>query len=297
MPALRSTLALVLALSLAAAGCRRAADTGAAVVRDDFGDTLRLAAPPRRIASLNPASTRLVFALGAGARLVGRTHWDTSPDSVRLVPDLGPGLRPNVEAVLARRPDLVLLYASEDNRAAAAAFHAAGVATLALRIDRIEDFRRAVRLMGAVLDDSARARVLDDTVAATLARVRAATDSLPHPRVFWHAWTAPVITIGRGSFLDELVTIAGGRNVYGDVDAPSPQVSLEDVVRRDPDLVLAFPTAAAEIRADPTWRAVRAVREGHVVAVDTTLADRPSPRMGEAAVALARLLHPGLELR
>jgi ABC-type Fe3+-hydroxamate transport system substrate-binding protein len=145
-----------------------------------------------------------------------------------------------------------------------------------------------------VTGDSARARAVVDSVTRTLERVRAATAPLPRPTVFWHVWDAPLITIGGGSFMNELVEIAGGRNIYGDLPAVSPQVSFEDLVRRDPDLMLAGPEGAAKLRADPAWRAVRAVREGRVLVVDTALVGRPGVRLGEAAVSLARLIHPGV---
>ena len=106
------------------------------IIRDDFGDSLLVGVPPTRIVSLNPATTELFFALGAGNRLVGRTHYDLYPAAALAVPDLGNGMRPNVEAVLGARPDLVVLYASNDNRDAAARFRAAGVQTLTLRVDR-----------------------------------------------------------------------------------------------------------------------------------------------------------------
>ena len=290
--AARRASRLALAAALAACADRSAPPRTAAT--DDFGDTLALAAPPRRIVSLNPTTTELLFALGAGDRLVGRTEWDVWPDEARKVPDVGAGLRPNVEAVLARRPDLVLLYASADNRDAARRLHAAGVATLALKIDSIAQFDRAVRRIGRVLGDSLRAALVADSVARTLGRVRAATAALDRPRVFWHVWDSPLITIGGGSFMNELVEIAGGRNVYGDIADPSPQVSMEDVIRRDPQLILAGPDGAALMRREAGWRALRAVREGRFVIVDTNFVSRPSVRLGEAADTLARLLHPGL---
>ncbi|HXE61037.1 MAG TPA: helical backbone metal receptor [Gemmatimonadaceae bacterium] len=264
-------------------------------VSDDFGDSVAAGTTsrPNRIVSLSPATTELLFAIGAGPRVVGRTHWDVSPDSARLVPDLGAGLRPNVEAVLATHPDLVVLYASRDDRAAAAQLKAAGVPVLALRTDRIADFRRAAILLGRATGESARAQLCVDTVDQALARVRAATRSLPHPTVFWHIWDEPVITVGSGSFQSELLDIAGARNVYADDPRPSPQVSLEDIVRRNPDLVLAGSLGAARIRSSAKWQAVPAVRLGHIVVVDTALVGRPSVRLGEAAAELARLLHPG----
>lgn len=273
-------------------GCATPAEKSAASV-DDFGDTLRVAAAPQRIISLNPATTELVFALGAGARLVGRTTYDSWPDSAKLVPDLGTGLRPNVEAILGAHPDLVLLYASQDNRAAAARLRSAGISTLSLKIDSIGSFKSAVMLIGRVLGDTARARVVRDSVVGTLDRVARATKSLPRPKVFWHVWDAPIITIGRGSFMNELVTIAGGTNAYADIASPSPMVSLEDVSRRNPDFILAGPIGAKQILGDPRWQIVRAVRDRSVLVVDTNLVARPSVRLGEAAVSIANLLHPG----
>ena len=261
-------------------------------IRDDFGDTLGLVSPPRRIISLNPATTELFFALGAGDRLVGRTHFDLYPDAAKAVPDLGNGMQPNVEAVLGARPDLVVLYASTDNRDAARRLRGAGVQTLTLRVDRIADFRRTVMTLGAVLGDTVAARAVVDSVSATLERVRAATQGARRPTAFWKAWDSPVIAIGGGSFLTELVDIAGGTNIYGDDARPSLDVTIEDVVRRDPDVVLAGPESAARMRTAPAWRALRAVREGRVLIVDTMLVGRPGVRLGEAAVSLARLLHP-----
>jgi ABC-type Fe3+-hydroxamate transport system substrate-binding protein len=234
----------------------------------------------------------MLFAMGAGPRLVGRTHWDLYPESAKLVPDLGTGIRPNVEAVLGARPDLVVLYASADNRVAAKQLRKAGVNTVALKIDLIRDFQRASHVLGAVLRDSARAATVADSVLRTLDRVRASTRGLSRPTVFWHIWDAPLITIGKGSYMNELIDIAGGRNVYGDVDAPSPPVSIEDVMRRDPHYIITGPEGAKKIRADKRWSAAPAVRAGRVLVVDTAVVGRPAVRLGEAALTLARALHP-----
>jgi len=271
-------------------GCDRP-EASAALARDDFGQAVSVDRVPSRIVSLNPATTEILFTIGAGSRLVGRSEYDLWPDSARLVPALGDAIRPNVEVVLASRPDLVILYASEDNRGPAERFRAAGVSTLSLKIDHISDFKRATALLGVILRDSARAQVVIDSVYGSLERVRVSSATLPRPSVFWHIWDAPLITIGRGSFMNELVDIAGGRNIYADIAGPSKSVALEDVAKRNPDFILAGPIGAATIRKDPRWRIVRAARDGKVLVVDTTLVARPSVRLGEAAESLARLLH------
>jgi iron complex transport system substrate-binding protein len=286
-----------LAALVLAAACRRDAPPVPArvrpVARDDFGDTVVVGAMPQRIVSLAPSATELLYAIGAGPRLVGRTTWDAWPAEVRAVPDLGPGLRPNVEAVIATHPDLVVLYAGEDNRDAARRLRAAGIPTASYRMNSIADFVRVTESLGRVTGDTAAARITVDTVRATLARVRAATAGLPHPRVFWPLWESPLLSVGGGSFLNELVQIAGARNVYDSLPQPSPTVSLEDLVTRDPDIVLVNPAARARILAEPRWRTLRAVREGRVYGFDTSIVNGPSSRVGSSAMALAQLFHPG----
>jgi ABC-type Fe3+-hydroxamate transport system substrate-binding protein len=292
----RGSLFALLTVGVAvAASCGRERAHPDASLADDFGASVHAGTThdPSRIVSLNPTTTEILFALGAGSRVVGRTHWDMWPDSARLVPDVGDGIRPNIEAVLARHPQLVVLYASADNQPAAQRLRDAGVDVLALKTDGIASFVRATQLLGLATGERTAAATIVDTVQRSLDRVRQETASLDRPRVVWPVWESPLMVIGGGSYLTQLLEIAGGRNVYADLTAPSPQVSLEDVIRRAPDAILVSPEGAARIRTDPAWRAIPAVQHGRVLEVDTSLVLRPSVRLGEAARSLARLLHPG----
>lgn len=235
----------------------------------------------------------MLFAIGAGARVVGRTRWDTYPSAVQAVTNVGDALRPNVEAVLAQRPDLVILYASADDRNAAETFHRAGVNTLGLRIDRMSDFARALDLLGFVLHDSAAAATVRDSVLSTIARVRADAASLPPVTVVWIVDDAPLRVIGGGSYLNTLVTDAGARNLYGAVADPAPEVSLENLLSQNPNALLTSPSLARTIRADPRWQTWLRGRQEGILVPDTALVGMPSVRMGEAATQLAELLHPG----
>ena len=288
----RSSIAALVVLVAACRPAERAAQATDAL-RDDYGTPIAIGHAPQRIVSLNPATTEILFAIGAGPRLVGRSQYDVFPDSARLVPSVGAALRPNIESVLATHPDLVVLYASQDNRPAADRFRQAGIQTIAFKNDSIEQFARDTRLLGRATGDSARAAILVDSVMATLARVRAATASLPRPTVLVHAWDRPIIVIGAGSFLSQLLDIAGAKNVYADIVTPSATVTLEDIVKRNPDYVLASPVSAPQMRASASWNAVPAVRAGKLLVYDTLLVGRPSVLLGAAAVSLANLIHPG----
>jgi ABC-type Fe3+-hydroxamate transport system substrate-binding protein len=190
----------------------------------------------------------------------------------------------------------VLLYASEDNRPAAERLENAGIRTVSLRIDRVADFDRAIRLLGRMLGDSARAALVADTVMASLQRVERATRALPHPSVVWPLIDVSPMVVGGGSFMNELLSYAGARNVYGHLKQPSPMVALEDVASRSPDFIIRGGEGGSTGPLGGAWRAVPAVALGHIITVPTSLILRPSVQMGAAAAILARALHPGIVL-
>ncbi len=274
----------------------RASEPSRAVAdTDDFGAPLPTdAAYASRVVSLNPTATEVIFAIGAQSRLVGRSNWDEFPAAARTIAPLGDGIRPNVEAILNAKPSLVILYASAENRAAAEALARSGVRTITLRVDHIAQFVSLTRILGIALDATPRAQQVADSVQRTIARVRAVTARVAPRTVAWPLWQQPVMVVGRGSYLDELIEIAGGRNVFHDLEAPSPVVNVEEIARRDPDVLIASARTSAELLEKPQWQAIRAVRQRRFVLDDPTLTGRPSVVLGMAAASLARLLHPEL---
>jgi ABC-type Fe3+-hydroxamate transport system substrate-binding protein len=276
---------------------RVATRSDSTALRDDFGRVISFASVPQRVVSLNPTTTETIFAIGAGSRLIGRSHWDEWPAAAKAVADMGNGIGLNVEKIVAARPDLVILYASEDNRAAAARLESAGIRTLSLRIDRVAEFNRAILLLGRVLGDSANAAFVSDTVNASLRRVANSTSGLHHPTVVWPIIDASPMVVGGGSFMNDLLEIAGARNLYADFKQPSPVVSMEDVVTRNPDFIIHGGEGGSTASLGGAWKAVPAVSLGHVIAIPETVILRPSVQMGAGAAVLARALHPGIALQ
>jgi ABC-type Fe3+-hydroxamate transport system substrate-binding protein len=238
--------------------------------------------PSQRIVSLLPSFTEILFAIGAGDRVVGRTPWCDYPPAALAVPSVGEGLPPNIEAVAARHPDLVVLYNAGANVAAAQQLERIGIRTVLLDLNRLEDLGPATRTLGRLTGLEQRAESL-----------AAALDSLAHqpppssttsPTLAFVVWDNPPIIIGHGSYLDQLASSAGARNVFSDVAAPSAQVSLETIVARDPQwiAVLSDSGTAPAFAKRREWRAVRAVREGHFLLLQGSLFGRPGPRSGQA---------------
>jgi len=275
---------------LLALGCRTSAPPATGDLTDDAGTRVSLATTPRRIVSLIPATTELLFALGAGDRLVGRTNWCDYPAAAAQVPDLGNGIGPNVEAVVAARPDLVLLYKSAANRDAAHRMRSLGIATLELATDRMEDFDRIALLLGRALDIAATAESLVARTTRDLEAASRPAAQTQRPSIFILAWDRPTMTLGRGSFLSEIVERAGARNVFDDLPSSSAPISIEAVVARDPDFILVSSEGEPEVAGRPEWRAVRAVRERRFLRVHGSEFNRPSPRMPDAVRELAGAL-------
>jgi iron complex transport system substrate-binding protein len=279
-----------LGLFLAAAACRVGAKGQAATAFvDDARDTVAVQVPAHRIASLIPAATELLFAIGAGDRLVGRTEWCDYPPEARRVDNLGDGINPNLEAILARRPDLVILYNTAQHAAAAQRLRDLGVPTLRLATDALSDVDRLAKLFGRLTGHERQA----DSVSAVFDTALASA-STPgagrRPKVLLLVWEQPPMTIGRGSFLNALVERAGGENLFADVPATSGNVSIEAVAVRDPDLILTTSAGPAAFARRPEWQVVRAVRERRFLHVTGSEFNRPSPRSPSAIRQLATRL-------
>jgi ABC-type Fe3+-hydroxamate transport system substrate-binding protein len=253
----------------------------------------RSAHPPdgpsaHRIVSLLPSFTELLFAIGAGDRVVGRTQWCDYPPAALAIPSVGDGIPPNVEAVAARKPDLVVLYNSGPNVTAAQQLERIGIRTVLLDLNRLEDLGPAARRLGQLTGLDQRAESLVAAMDSLTARPRPpSTASLA-----FVVWDNPPIIIGRGSYLDQLAALAGARNLFDDVSAPSAQVSLETIAARNPQWIAvladsAVPPAFARRRE---WRAVRAVREGRFLLLQGSLFGRPGPRSGQAIEQLKAML-------
>jgi len=261
-------------------------------VIDDAGRPVALGQPARRIVSLSPAVTELLFALGAGDRLVGRTTWCDYPPAARQVPSVGDGLNPNIEAVIARRPDLVVLYRSALNETAATQLTRLGIPAVLVRQDRLEDIARAARLLGRLTGAERAGDSLGSELEQLTGSVR--PDPEHRVRVVFVAWDNPPVVIGAGSYLDELAGLAGAANVFHDVGSASATVGLETIVARNPDVIVVLrDSATAEppgFTRRPEWRAVRAVRDGRILYLTGSLFARPNPRAAEAVAEFRRRL-------
>jgi iron complex transport system substrate-binding protein len=245
-----------------------------------------------RIVSVVPSVTELIVALGAAERLSARTAYD---DDARLhaLPSLGRTMQPSSEAVLALQPDLYIDAAYAHSAEQARAFAQRGVQTLTTNLQTFADVRALIDTLGALLDLQERAGSLNSQLEQRMSALHRAAPA-KRPTALYLIWPNPGRIAGGGTYIDEVLQLAGARNAFADV-AGWPQVTIESVVARNPDYIIVPAGRAqfnsAELRNLPGWRQLNAVRNGRVVAVPSELLERPGLRALDGAELLRRLLH------
>ena len=266
-------------------------ETTTAQVVDDDGRPVDLSRSVTRIVSLAPSVTEILFTLGVGDRVVGRTRWCDAPPAALEVTSVGDGLEPNVEVILAQNPDLVVFYSAASNEPAIEQLESLGINTVSVRTDRLADLVRATRLLGQVTGTTKLADSLVTAFEQSVAELEASKPTNFVPNVLILTWDNPPIIIAAASFLNEIVELAGARHVFDDVDRPSLRVSIEAIVERDPELVLVTSDSSLTNRVDRAeWRAVPAIRDHRFFLVMGNEYSRPSFRALSAIRRLRRAL-------
>jgi iron complex transport system substrate-binding protein len=241
-----------------------------------------LPGPARRIVSLVPSATLTLGALGAGDHMVARTDFDTAAWAVPL-PSVGSGLYPSIEAIVAARPDLVIRFGGPQDTKTPARLDDLGIPQIAIRPDRVEDVLHIVTLLGSVTGRDATADSIVDALRDELDDVRRSVADLPPVRAAYILGGAPPWVAGPGTYIDELITLGGGVNVFADLGTKYASVSPEELVSRHVDVVLTPRANALDRRLLPNAK---------VLEVSAAL-ELPGPAVGDAAREVARLLHQG----
>jgi iron complex transport system substrate-binding protein len=287
-PGLASVL-LVLALGALA-------PARAIVVTDGTGRAVTLPAPPRRIVSLVPGVTEMLFAIGAEDRLVGRTDFCDYPAAARAKPSVGGMVAPSLERLVSLKPDLVVVTRSGNSDDTRVQLERLGLPVYLVDPHGLSDVLRAVERLGELTDRRPRAA---EVVAGLERRVRTVAERVaarPRPRVLSGVWPEPLIVPGRGAAVTEMIARAGGQSVTAEGPEGYPRYSVEAAVAGAPEvIVLARHGAHVAPYAREKWERfadLPAIRAGRLHSVDGDLFHRFGPRVVDALEILARLLHP-----
>ena len=268
----------------------------AVVLTDHLGRRVELPARPQRIVSLAPSLTETLFALGAGDRVVGVTDFCDYPAEARAKARIGGMVNPSLERIVSLQPDLVLITREGNRRETLEALERLGVPTYAVETSRLEEISRLVRDLGQAVGEAGAGAALAEEMDRRVARVRAAVNGYPARRVLFLVWLRPVVSVGRGSFLDDLLEKAGAQSIAAASAQPWPHLSMEEILRHELDFIV-VPRSAdfAPTREDllrlPGWRKFAVVRQNRILYLPAAI-QRPGPRIAEMLETLARALHP-----
>jgi iron complex transport system substrate-binding protein len=270
-------------------------------ITDDLGRKVQIDKLPQRIVSLAPSNTEIVYALGLEDKLVGTTDYDDYPEAAKSKPRVSSYTTPDLEKVVAVQPDLILAE-SIDEKTALPAMEQLGLTVIVTSATSIDTILNDIKMIGEINGKSQEAAALVDSLNARIQAVVSKTDTLTpeqRPRVLYVIWNDPIWTMGGNTYTDDLISKAGGVNIFSKDFEKSRIVSLESIIEKDPQVILVSGMATSKdmiyngIMKDSRLSGVSAISNNRVYKIsDANLTERPGPRIVDGLEEVARLLHP-----
>lgn len=262
---------------------------------DDFGQEITLEKPAERIVSLAPSNTEIIFAIGAGDSVIGVTTYDDYPAEVIGIEKIGDFNGMNLERIIELQPDLVINYGegiTEDTQRLVEA----GITIIGFEPESIEEIIYTIERIGILTGKSNEAEILVQEMVAKEAELLSKIEGLEKKTVFYEIWHEPLMAAGPGSFVDQLIDLAGGVNIAADAESEYPQFDLEQLIERNPQVYLTandLPEKTAESIAErPGYENIEAIKNGQIYLLDGNVLSRPGPRIIQALELLIEAIHP-----
>ena len=251
---------------------------------------------PERIISLSPAVTEILFAIGAGEKVVGVTEYCDYPEEALNKTSIGgfAGATMSLEQIWSLEPDLVILSADMHERIVML-LDELGISSFAVEPRNFSDVYDVINLIGFITGFSENAEELTENMKKRIAEVEVRIGGRPKPDLLWLLSENPLMSVGRGTFVSQAIDLAGGRNIFDDVNEQWPLISPEQILMRRPQWVITEMQTGQSMSAGitmPFWQTLPAVRDGRVVEINTDLFYRYGPRLAEAVEILSWILHP-----
>ncbi len=263
-------------------------------VKDELGRTVEVPDHPHRVVCLVPNVVDIAYSLGAGADVVAISDFTKYPKEALQKPSIGLPLNPSIETIVALHPDLVLGSGDLNTLEFVGHLQRLGIPVFMVDPHGIEGIYASILSLGRALNREADANTVVAQLRKRVDAVKARVADKPKMRVFMAIWYDPVMTIGKRSFISELIEAAGGRSVTDDISQEWPEVSVETIVSRQPDALLlenGSKITVEELKARPGWEHLRAVQQGRVYYTDDRI-EYPSPIAFDALEDLAKQFHP-----
>ena len=263
---------------------------------DDLGRKIYLAKVPTRIVSLAPSITEILFAIGLSEQIVGVTEFCDYPLEAKKKPKVG-YIHPNIESIITLQPDLVLAPRAFLRADLLAKLEQLKIPTFIVDPESFEEIPSRIQTIGRILGRPVSADAVAMEMRQRIAGIRSKTQSLSRVRVLYVLNSQPLITVGPGSFIHQVINLAGGSNIAAHATAPYPHLNMEAVLKEDPEIIV-FPIGKAEgippgeQQLWQRWTSLSAIKQGRLHQIPADLLNRPGPRIVEGLERLARIIHP-----
>lgn len=294
-------LVMLFALILSA-GCgvvNKSESENFAIVTDQMEREVSVKSAPQRIVSLSPSNTEIAFALGLGDKMVGVTDYCNYPEEALKITKVGGFSTPNMETVLALQPDIVL--AGDQHEEQVKKLEEMNIPVLVLVPESMDQVFEAMTMVGKAAGVSQEADALISDMKNRLITIKSQVGSVPEQdrvRVYYEISSDPLMSAGSTSIINEVIYLAGGKNIFADVAERYPKISQEVLIERDPQFILCPGSHGSEafnpqeIAARPMWNKITAVKEDKLFSVNADTISRPGPRLIEAVENLAAIFYP-----
>lgn len=263
-------------------------------VTDDLGRKVTVPVHITRAVSLAPNLTENIFAVGAGDRLVGVTTFCNYPEQAKALPKIGDTMNPNMETIVGLKPDVVFVSTASQIETFTKTLDANGIAVFVTNPNSLDAVLKSLLQFGELFETVSNADVLVRDLRLRLNTISETAAGKPRVRVFVQISREPLFTIGKGSFLTDMLTTAGAESVTANVETAYPKLSKETAIALDPELIV---LSASDDNREPNevFKNSKAVTRGRVVSINADLLSRPGPRLVDALEMLAGELQRGME--
>ncbi len=269
-------------------------ETNGMIIRDHAGRNVSINNPPSRIVSLAPSITELIFAIGQGERVVGVTRYCNYPPQTSSIAKVGGMLDPDYERILLLKPDIVMMSKEGSRRDVVSRLESLGIKTFILGSGSIPQILDSIRILGKLTNSEDKSESLINGIIERIESIRKQSRGLRRTRVLFLIWERPMIAVGGGTFIDEMIELAGGLNVARNGNTKYPRLSREDILRMNPEVIILGGDVDGKYLSGEDGsllKMVDAIKDGRVYRVNPDYYERPGPRFIEGVEELFSILH------
>jgi iron complex transport system substrate-binding protein len=266
------------------------------LLTDEIGRKVKISNAPKKIISLAPNITEILFALELDEEILAVTDFCDYPSAALTKPKIGGFVNPSIEMIISLNPDLVIATRDGNRRETIQRLNDLGLSVYVINPKGFDGVMKTIQNIGEVVGRQDEERKIVTALRTKRENILALTQSLPKPRVFFQVGEAPIITVGRETLANDLIRLAGGRSISENEAINYPHYSIETIMFKAPEVII---ISSMESKRDylnsvkkwQNWKSIPAVKKNAIYVVDSNLVDRPSPRIGEGLETIVRMIH------